>query len=320
MELKVIENVQKLTWNFEDVKKELTGYIEKYSNLVVSETNLADMEKTQKSIASTRINIQKFRMEVKRDFEKPFAVFDKQIKALTSLVESAEKPIKEQLQKYEDKRIDEKRAECESLIVSVSAELGLEDKYRDQIVIDEKWMNRGSKIKAIKEEIQMRVVYFLDQQKADKEAETFRQQKIEMAKFMIESLSKDLATPLTYIDIEHQVESLNICELKVYIENQVASRKEREDRAAHQAIEREEQKRIAELARQEREAQESIKKESSSKVMPTFKQEVTATPKQPRYNAQFVAVAYDVTVEQITEIKNILEGKRLMVKVHTKEV
>jgi hypothetical protein len=326
MELKVLEQVQKLTWNFEEVKKELTSHIEKYADLVVSETNLAEMEKTQKEIAGLRIRLQKFRLEVKKDFEKPFETFEQQIKALASLIESAEKPIKDQLEKYKDKRKDLKRAECNGLIISVATELGLEDKYRNQIIIDEKWINRGSKIKAIKEEIQMRAVYFLDQQKADKEAETFKQQKIEMAGFMIESLSKGLATPLAFADIENKIDALNIGELRTYIENQVATRKEREERAAQQALEREEQKRIAEIARQEREEQARIERERQRaeferneavirKGQAEYIEQLAKEHNEPPapvivepiklYNAQFVM--YDVTLEQIELIKDYIE-------------
>lgn len=335
MELKVLENVQKLSWNFEDVKKTLAKHIKQYENQVVSETNLADMEKTQKQIASLRIDLQKFRIETKKAFNKPVDVFEQQIKELALLIESAEKPIKDQLQKYEDKRIDAKRAECESLIISVAAELGLEDKYRDQVIIDEKWMNRGSKIKAIKEEIQMRVVYFLDQQKADKEAETFRQQKIEMAKFMIESLSKGLATPLTFEDVENKIDSMNIGELRTYIENQVAIRKEREERAAQLALDREEQNRMAEVARQEREEQARIERErkqselernqsiiSESRNRVEHIQRLVEVNKPPEpivikptdklYDAQFVA--YGVNAEQIKKIGEFINGLEIEFK------
>ncbi|MBP2660323.1 MAG: hypothetical protein H6Q69_3355 [Firmicutes bacterium] len=331
IELKVLENNHSFKWNYEPAKAFVAESIKQYVGLVVSETNLADMEKTQKEIAGLRIRLQKFRLSVKKDMEKPYEAFELQVKELAGLIDSAEKPIKDQLQKYEDKRMEDKRTECQDLIITVAAELGLEEKYRNQIVIDDKWINRGSKIKSIKEDIQMRAVYFLDQQKADKEAETFRQQKIEMAKFMIESLSKDLATPLTFADVENKIESLNIGELREYIENQVATRKEREERAAQLALEREEAKRITEVARQEREAAEQAilaeqykeqqkEKEIASKFVPTFSQAVAAAPNQPKYNAQFVAVAYDITVAQINEIKNLLEGKNLIVKVNTKEV
>ena len=66
LELTVLENIQKLTWNFEDIKKELTASIEKYSNLVVSETNLKEMESTGREIAGLRVKIGKFKTMVKK--------------------------------------------------------------------------------------------------------------------------------------------------------------------------------------------------------------------------------------------------------------
>jgi hypothetical protein len=340
MELKVLENNHSFQWNYEPAKDFITQSIKEYVGLVVSETNLADMEKTQKEIAGLRIRLQKFRLSVKKDMEKPYEAFELQVKELAGLIDSAEKPIKDQLQKYEDKRMEDKRTECQGLIVSVAAELGLEEKYRNQIVIDDRWINRGTKIKAIKEDIQMRAVYFLDQQKADKEAETFRQQKIEMAKFMIESLSKDLATPLTFSDVENKIESLNIGELKTYIESMVATRKEREERAAQIALEREEQKRIAEVERQEREEQARIERERKqaefernqslcnesqthiehierlAKVNEPPKP-IEVKPTDKLYNAQFVV--YGVTQEQINDIGEIIAHRNIEFKHAVKE-
>lgn len=335
MELKVLENNQIFKWNYETAKSFVAESIKQYVGLVVSETNLADMEKTQREIASLRTQLQKFRLNVKKEMEKPYDAFELQVKELAGLIESAEKPIKDQLQKYEDNRKEAKRTECEKLIVSIAAELGLEEKYRNQIVIDEKWINRGSKIKAIKEDIQMRVVYFLDQQRADKETETFRQQKIEMAQFMVESLSKDLATPLTFKDVENKIESLNIGELRTYIENQVATRKEREERAAQLALEREEQNRIAEVARQEREEQARIERErkqaefernqsihSENQIHIKHIERLAEVNKPPEpivikptdklYDAQFVA--YGVNAEQIKKIGEFINGLEIEFK------
>ena len=252
MDLKVTEQVQRLTWNFEPVKAELISHIEKYANLVVNETNLYEMEKSQKEIASLRIKLQKFRLAVKKELEKPFDVFDLQIKELTALVESAELPIKNQLQKYEDERRENKRIEVQKMIESISSELGLGSVYARQIVIADNYLNRTQRVNDTRNDIQQKVCWFLDIQNKDIAAEAARNEKISMAKLMVELLSNGLATPLTFQDVETRLESLNITELRVYIENQVTIRREREERAAQQAIEREEQKRIAEVVRQEK--------------------------------------------------------------------
>ncbi|MDF2857843.1 MAG: hypothetical protein K0Q87_3694 [Neobacillus sp.] len=321
MELKVLENVQKLTWNFEDVKQRLTDDIKKYADLVVSETNLPDMEKTQRQIASLRINLQKFRLKVQKDFKKPLDSFELQIKQLAELIEKTEKPIKDQIQKYEDKRRDTKRTECEKLIIDVSTELGLEAKYSQQIVVADKWLNKGTNFKEIKEDIQKNVCWLLEIQNKAIADEAARTEKISMAKMMCEFMSKDLATPLTFEDVENKIDSFNITELRTYIENQVATRKEREERAAQLALEREEQKRIAEVARQERveQARAAIElKEAAAKLEEENNQTASQVIEPVKlYNAQFVV--YGVTQEQVEGIQKYIDFIEINYKHAVKE-
>jgi hypothetical protein len=260
-EMKIIENVQKFTWNFDDIKKELTDHVKKYDGLVVNDDNLADMENTQREIASTRTKLSKFRLAVKKELDKPFEVFDHQVKELLGLVENVERPIKDQLEKYENRRRKEKSQQVQQLIDDISAELGLSDKYSKNIAIADKYLNRGQKNSDTKEDIQFKIAYFLDIQQKDIEAATFKQQKVEMAKFMCESLSAGLTTPLRFEEIENRIDSLDIGALRLNIEKEVASRKEREDRAARLAVERAEKERLAEIAIKEREEQERIERE-----------------------------------------------------------
>jgi hypothetical protein len=241
MDLTIIEQVQKFSWNFEDIKQYLENHIKQYDNLVVSETNLQEMERTQREIASLRTKISKFKTTVKRELEKPYQEFELQVKDLLKLVESAELPIQEQLEKYEEKRREEMAINVQHWINKTSVELGLDEKYSSQISVADKWLNRTQKKKDTIDDIQQRVCWFLDIQAKDREAETFRQQKIEMAKFMCESLSVGLVTPVTFEEIEYKIESTDIASLKAYIENEVARRREREEKAAQVAVEKVEQ-------------------------------------------------------------------------------
>ena len=293
MELKVIENTQKLSWNFEDIKKELAAHVEQYANLIVNEENLSDMEKTHKEIASLRVKIAKFKTAVKKDFIKPYEQFEVEVKQLLNLVEDAEIPIKDQIDKYETARRDKKRAEVQGWINNTATECGLKERYSSQIAVDEKWLNRTATKKSTMEDIQMRVAWFLEVQGKDREAETFRQQKIEMAKFLCESLSAGLVTPISFAEVENRIDAMDIGALRVYIENEVAKRKAREERAAQQAIEQAEQ------------VKQEVKPELS--VVP----DVVAKPQQvtPLLNAQFVV--YGVTDSEVNLVIEFLRSKNI---------
>lgn len=243
IEPKTLALVQQHEWNYEEMKSNLTAHIAKYANLVVTDQNLKSMEKTQKEIAGLRINLAKFRTKIKQELEKPFKVFDHQFKELTELVATVEKPIKDQLEIYEQKRREVKAVIVQEIINQASADLGLEEKYSSQIAIADTWLNRGTSKKAITEEVQLKVCWFLEIQQKDKSDEAFKQEKIEMAKFMCESLSVGLVTPLRFEEVESRLDSMDVIQLKKYITDEVARRKEREDRAAKLAMEQAEQKR-----------------------------------------------------------------------------
>lgn len=337
MELTVLENIQKFTWNFEEIKTKLADDIKKYDGLVVSETNLPDMERTQREIGKLRTGLQKFRLAVKKDLEKPYNAFELQIKELAALVESAEKPIKDQIEKYEEKRKELKTIAIQTMINEISSELGLGETYRSQIVVASKYLNKGESLNDIKADIQTKVCWFLDIQAKDIADEAARVEKVNMAKMMCEFLSKGLATPLTFEDVENKIESLNITELRTYIENQVATRKEREEIAVQQALEREEQKRIAEIARQEKEKQEETMRELER--LARQQQEIERengipqvdknheklieslnTPTEPvkLYNAKFVI--YNATLDEVNALKKHLEETNYSFQFQIKEV
>lgn len=245
LEPKTLNLVQEFSWNFNEIKAALSSRIKSYVGLVVTDQNLKDMEKTQKSIASLRTQIGKFKLQTKKDLEKPYLQFEVQIKELLNLVESVEKPIKDQLEVYENKRREQKSIMVQAIINEVSQQLGLEEKYSSQIAIADKHLNRTTTKKEITEDIQVRAAWFLDIQNQERQAALFKEQKAEMAKLLCQSLSAGLATPVTYEEIQSRIEALNdILQVKSCIENEVARRKEREERAAQQAIERAERERL----------------------------------------------------------------------------
>lgn len=229
---------QKFDWNFEAMQVNLQTHVERYANLVVTEQNLKSMEKTQKEIAGLRTKLNKFRLAVKRDLEKPYEIFAHQVNQLLDLVQSVEKPLKDQLEKYEAKRREAKAQVIWGIIHQTAADLRLEEHYLKQMAVDEKWLNRTATQKEITEAIQERICWLLEVQAKDHQAALFAAQKTEMAKFFCQSLSVGLVTPVTYEEIERQIAPLtDMLAVKSFIENEVAQRKEREEAAAQAAAE-----------------------------------------------------------------------------------
>lgn len=307
---KVTENIQKFAWNYEYFKAELQQHIQQYKGLVVNEENLPDMEKTKRDIASLRVRLSKFKTQIKAELDKPYKAFDGQMKELFSLVEDAEKPLSDQLEKYENQRRASKEYELLQYIADKAAEMGLEEKYSSQIVIDHKWLNRTQKWSDTENDILQRLAWHLDIQAQERQADLFREQKAEMAKLLCQSLSAGLATPLTYEEVANRIEQMqDILQVKSFIEQEVAKRKEREERAAQQAIERAEQERIAaeQKAERERIAEEKRVEQMHRLAEQAKQQNISVVAKSeparvtPLLNAQFIV--YGITESDIENIK-----------------
>lgn len=240
IEPKTLTLEQNFAWNFEEMKINLQTHIERYTGLVVTDENLKSMEKTQKEIASLRTKINKFRLAVKNEMEKPYKVFEQQVGELLDMVFSVEKPLKDQLEIYENKRREAKTQAIWGIIHQTASNLGLEEQYLSQMAIDEKWLNRTATLKEITESIQERVCWLLDVQAKDRQAASFARQKAKMSKLLCQSISAEagLVTPLTYEEIEMRIATMpDIDAVEEYIKQEVSERKEREERAAMVAVE-----------------------------------------------------------------------------------
>ena len=170
MDIKVKEfQAPVIITNYETLKAELKTQLEEYAGLIVTEETLAGGKAAQKELASLRVKIDTFRKEKKKELEKPIKNFEAQCKELISLVESVEKPIKEGIKVYDDKKREEKRQVALQLIKEVAEENGLNEKYTAQLTVIDKYMNLTATAKAVREDLDNRAFALKVEQ--DREAE-----------------------------------------------------------------------------------------------------------------------------------------------------
>ncbi|MDU2756073.1 MAG: DUF1351 domain-containing protein [Clostridium sp.] len=166
--------------NFEEVKESLKRNLEKYENTIVTEDNLKDCKAMQKELAGLRNQVDNKRKEVKRVLEAPIKEHDKETKELIAIIEEVEKPIKEGIKVFDDKRREEKRKFADVKIFEICQKLNLEKKYADQLTVLDKYLNLSASAKSVVEDIEQRAEALKQQQNMDKV-------KAEMIKANIES-------------------------------------------------------------------------------------------------------------------------------------
>lgn len=190
-----IAELPKIEFNFEELKSELKKQLESYKNIVVAEEVLGDCKRCQKDLASLRTKVDVYRKETKKELSKSITLFEEQCKELIALIEEVEKPIKEGIAEFDNRKKEEKRIKAEEIITELFDEYGLGNKYREKIEFNKSWTNLTAKASDVREEVERQVKAIkeeIDRKMADKKIveETIRRE------------NKGLKTPFSFADFE----------------------------------------------------------------------------------------------------------------------
>ena len=151
MELQVKEYTtpEKVLFNYEELKAEITEKAERYKNLVVTEDAIpgAKADKANLNKLKKALNDERIRRE--KEYMAPFNVFKDQIKELCNIIDEPVKSIDSQLKKFEDEEKEKKRVEIEKIY----AEIGFPEYAPLDKFFDVKWLNKTTSIKKIKDEL-----------------------------------------------------------------------------------------------------------------------------------------------------------------------
>ena len=188
--------------NFEEVKESLIVNLEKYKGIVVTEENQKDCKAMQKELAGLRNQMDTERKAIKKQVEAPIKKFDIDVKELIGIITEIEKPIKEGIKVFDDRRKEEKRKFADVKIFEICQKLGLEKKYADQLIVLDKYLNLSASAKSVVEDIEQRAEALKQQQNVDKVKAEMIKANIESA---LETVNLTLKTPLEYKDFEKYI-------------------------------------------------------------------------------------------------------------------
>lgn len=163
------ETMPEVSFNYDTIKAHLAAYTTKYENLVVTEASLKGCKATQKEMAGLRAKLNRFRIDTKKKMAGPLEEFDAQCKELTAMIEAVEKPIKDGIAKYDDKRRERKREDAAALRLEVIEETGLDEAHAKELTLLDKYGNLGAKKSDVKMDLAARARVLKEKQ--DKERE-----------------------------------------------------------------------------------------------------------------------------------------------------
>lgn len=174
-ELKIITNEfipAKVDFNYREVETFLNEVLKKYDGLVFTEETVQDCNKTIAELRKGKRSLDNFRKKTKKELTKSVTEFENKCKELNKKFDEVINPLVEQSDFFEEQRRNEKRQKVQKIVDEVITEYGLNEKYANQLIIEDQYLNKTKTFKSIREELKATAEGLgiqQDKEEADKE-------------------------------------------------------------------------------------------------------------------------------------------------------
>lgn len=142
---------KQIGFNVEELKPWIEESIAKYQGMVVTADTIKEAKDDRAKLNKLRSSIEDERKRIKREWNKPYAAFEKKVKSLVGLIDNPIENIDGQLKTYEEHRKQEKQTAIQAIFDENVNDL------KDLITLDRianpKWLNISYGMNAIEEEM-----------------------------------------------------------------------------------------------------------------------------------------------------------------------
>lgn len=196
-------------WNFEEYKEQLRKNLEKYSNLVITETNY----KESKEVLTSLGNQEKLVKEISKDFKDPFKkAIDEvvvQEKELLGIIAEFKSPIKEGIDFFVKKKEEEKRAKVENIRLDVIKEFDLMCKYAELLAIKDTYVRESTTLKKVTANLRSDAEKLKEQQERELREAADREEKKGLLTQMavVHSQALGLKVHITFEEVKHLLDA-----------------------------------------------------------------------------------------------------------------
>lgn len=136
---------EKISFNFEEMKQELTNKTSMYETMVYTEEQIKDAKNDRASLNKLKNTMNDERKALEKEYMKPFNVFKAQVNEIISIIDKPIQAIDTQIKGYEEKQKQEKLEKIDDYMKQVEA--NLPEKIR--IPFDPKWLNASVSMKSV---------------------------------------------------------------------------------------------------------------------------------------------------------------------------
>lgn len=271
--------------NFEEIKAALAAGLEEYKGMVFTAESQPEAKRTVASLRKLKKAMNDRRIEIKKTFMMPYTNFEAQVKELDKLIDEPIDFISGQIEEFERRRVEAKKAMICEIYTGIMAEHGTVMEYLPlDRIYDSRWENSTTTQKAITEAITAHVEH------VEKDLDTIRAMESE---FEDKGLAKYKAT----LELSDAITAMN--QYQKQKEEILRRQAEEEQRKAEEEARRaaEEEQRKAALVHEEPAAPEVV-----PEVVPEEEKEVRSAP------ASAGTVRYEVVADpfQIAQLESAM--------------
>lgn len=142
--------IKEITWNHDEIKKEIAEKVQHYANLVYTEEQIGDAKADRANLRKFKEALDAKRKEIKKQCLEPYEAFEKKMKEIIAIVDEPIVMIDGQVKAYEEKKREEKMEE----IIKIFNNCGFPEWVHIAAIFDEKWLNVSVKLSAIQTEME----------------------------------------------------------------------------------------------------------------------------------------------------------------------
>ena len=176
-ELHIKETLPALSFNYDQLKEWAHGLTARYADMVVTEDAVADVKRDMAELNKNKAKLETARKETVSRLSEPLRAFETQIKEICAIFDETYSRLGSQVKAFEDAQREEKRQTVAGLIIEANMN-AFGEPERLTIPVQEKWLNKTTTLKAIREDLASIVQRHIEEEQRKAALEQARQDRI----------------------------------------------------------------------------------------------------------------------------------------------
>ena len=308
LNIKEVALPQKIDWNYEELKAEITEKAKTYETMVYTDDQikLAKSDKAKLNHLKKALNDERIARE--REYMKPFNEFKSQVNEIISIIDKPVSVIDKQVKEYDQIKKREKAKKCLEMFEELNCKYDWLDYSK---VSNPKWTNATFSMKKVQEEIEGKLSKIENDLKTLSSLEAYSFEAIEEYKTSLD-VGRAIAEGQRLVDIQKRKEEMDRQKAE---QERIKKENERKAQELAQQLAKQEQKKKLE-EQQQTDAEENLPGQMEITDYPNaipqgYQKAVKETSANANTTAAWIRFEAKLTTEQAYKLKDFFEGNKI---------